>query len=222
MKNHIFIFVVTFLLAHDTTIAHVSKTKTSITHTKNIKRDYSALSDAEIAKLIEKKDTLTQKQKDELIHDQESIIERTETKIGQIISTQLQEERERREKEIREREDSRPAREAAHTAIEHVSLLEKKGKSHKQVKNGIVGLGVVVFLSLVILLIFFSLPQWIIVMLLAVIASIFATFYFWKSTISEDKIAADKRQIALYQTKSDEYAALSEEERCALLVQRIL
>ena len=167
--------------------------------------------------------TITQKQKEELLHDQESIIERTKTEIEQSISRHLQDERDRQEREIHEQEDIRPAREATRTATERVAVLEKKVRTHKRLKIGLVGLGVVVFLALVIILLFFPpLPQWIIALLLAVIASIFATSSFWKSTISEDNITAYKRQIALYQTKSDEYAALSEEERCALLVQRIV
>lgn len=166
--------------------------------------------------------TITQQQKEDLIQNQETIIERTKAEIEQIISVQLQDERSRREREIRDEEDIRPAREAVRTATEHVATLEKKARTHQQLKRGLVGLGLVLFLTLIVILLFFALPQWEIVIILAVIASILVIAYFWKNPISEDKITVYKRQIALYQTKSDEYALLSEEERCTLLVQRIL
>lgn len=166
-------------------------------------------------------EALTQKQKEDLIQNQESILEHTKTEVGHIISGQLQEERDKLEREIHEQEEMHPSREAARVAIERVALLEKKAQSHKLRKYALMGLGVVGFLSLAILLLFVSLPQWTILILLVVTASIFITSSLWKSPIPEDKIAGHKRQIALYQAKGGEYAPLSGKERYALLVQRI-
>jgi hypothetical protein len=167
-------------------------------------------------------ETLTQKQKEELTLNQESIIEHTKAEIEQVLARQLQEESERRERELHEQEELHPAREATRTAIERVALLEKKAQKHKQRRNGLVALGLVVFLALVISLLFFSFSQWITVIVLIVVAAIFVTFYAWKGSISDNMIAEHKRQVALFQTKSGEYAPLSEEDRCALLVQRVL
>jgi hypothetical protein len=51
---------------------------------------------------------------------------------------------------------------------------------------------------------------------------VFTAAFFWKNRISEEKIAEEKREIALFETNGGEYSSLSEEERCALLVQRIM
>jgi hypothetical protein len=77
------------------------------------------------------------------------------------------------------------------------------------------------FFVLVMALFLFPLPQWLLGLLLLVIASIFLVTALWKSPIPESDITENKRQIMLFQTKVGEYAPLSEEERCALLVQRI-
>ncbi|BCL81569.1 hypothetical protein ccbrp13_40340 [Ktedonobacteria bacterium brp13] len=182
---------------------------------------------ANIESIAQQHDTeirdITQKQKEDLIHNQENIIEQTKTEIDQIILVKLQAEKDRMERVIREQEIIRPAREAASTAIEHIAVLKQKARNHKQLKNGLVGgFGVVAFVALVISLILLPLQQWVIIMALAALALIFNTALFWRSNITEDKIVEGKRQIAFFQTKSGEYAPLNEEERCALLVQKIL
>jgi hypothetical protein len=181
---------------------------------------------AEMQTMTERHDaelkTITQEQKEELVLNQGEIIERTKAAVDQMISTRLQEETSRREQELQEAEALRPAREAARTATEHVAALERKIRMHQWLRTGLAGLGVVCFVALVIILLFFSLPQWGTVIALAVIASILVSAFLWKSPIPEDKVAAYRREIACYQTKSDDYAPLSEEERCSLLVQRIL
>jgi predicted negative regulator of RcsB-dependent stress response len=166
--------------------------------------------------------TITQGQKEEFVQNQGEVIERTKAAIEQIISIQLQEERKRREQEIREEEALRPAREAAWTAIGRVATLEKKIRTHQQLKRGLVVLGWVFLAALLVILLFLSVPQWGTVIAIAAITLVLVIPALWKSPISIEKVAAYQREIALYQTGSGDYAPLSEEERCALLVQRIV
>ncbi len=163
-----------------------------------------------------------QEQKEGIIQDQEALVRSTKEEIEHILSSRLQDEKEQREQEIREQEELRPTREAARTAIEHVAKLEKRSQFQKRIKYGLMGLGAFVFLALLVLLLFVPLPQWAIVLLLIVAASIFFTPFFWKSSISDEKLVEHKRQIALYQTGSGDYAPLSDAERVGLLIQRTI
>jgi hypothetical protein len=165
--------------------------------------------------------TLTQEQKEDLTQNLEEITRHTKSEIEQVIATQLQDERKKLEQEIREQEDLRPARAAAQTAIQRIMQLEKRARNHLRRRNGLVGLGFAFVLLLAILLISFPPPQWLSIAILIVIAAAFAASQLWKSGIPEDKLAEGKRQIALFQTKGGDYAGLSEEERCALLAQRV-
>ncbi len=165
---------------------------------------------------------ITQEQKDEIVQNQSEIIERTKAAIEQIISIQLQEERKKREQEIREEEALRPAREATQTAMGRVATLEKKLRSHQRLKRGLFALGWVLLVVFAVIQLFLPLPQWSTVVAIAVIAPMLVIVTLWRSPISVEKVAAHQREIALYQTGSGEYASLSEEERRTLLVQRIL
>lgn len=198
----------------------VEKQKTE-QNIKEIMQQYTATLETIVQHYDGNLKMLIQQLKDELVHQQETTIEQTRATSEHVITKHLQDEKDRLEREIREQELLRPARAAAHAAIERVASLEQKEKAHKQWKYGVRGLGMVGFVVLVIALFFISLPQWLLSMLLMVIASLILVSVLWKSPIPEGDIAEGKRQIKLFQTKSGEYAPLSEEERCALLVQKI-
>jgi uncharacterized membrane protein len=162
---------------------------------------------------------LTQQQKADLMQEHERIVERAKTEIEQVLLKHFQEERNRLEQEIREQEALRPAREAARAAIERVEQRSRRAQAQRRWRGGIFGLGVLVVLALIILLLFVPLPQWVIVLTLLVVIVIFVIASLWRS--ADATLAEDRRQVALYQTQSGEYAGKSEEERIALLVQKI-
>jgi hypothetical protein len=162
-----------------------------------------------------------QKQKETLVLNQDAITQQTKTDIDHIISVELQTEKNRLEREIYEQEYVRPAREASRAAVKLVEDREKELRAHKRLKNIFVLVGVVVALALAGMLVFSQLPQWAVIIPLAVVVSIFVSLHFWKGAIVEGKIVKDKQEVASFKTKSGDYAGISEEDRCALLTQRI-
>ena len=178
---------------------------------------------ANIETIAQQRDTeirgTAQKQKEELILNQDAIVEQTKTDIDHIISKELQIEKSRMEREIYELEDVRPAREAARAAIKLVEDREKELRTHKRLKSGLALLGVAVFIALIVILTFFPSLKAIAVILLLVFGLIIITVALRKSGITEGKIAKDKLEIASFKTKSGDYAPLSEEDQCALLTQ---
>jgi Flp pilus assembly protein TadB len=128
--------------------------------------------------------TITQEQKDEIVQNQSEIIERTKATIEQIISMQLQEERKKREQEIREEEALRPAREATQTAMGRVVTLEKKLRSHQRLKRGLFALGWVLLVVFAVIQLFLPLPQWSTVVAIAVIAPMLVIATLWRKSCS--------------------------------------
>jgi hypothetical protein len=165
---------------------------------------------------------LISKQEENQLRQHEHLVEQAKTEIDQVVSSRLQEDIHRREQEIYEQEELRPFREAARTATERVALQEKQVQAHKRLKNGLIGLDVLAFLALIVMLLFLSLPQWIIAVLLVIIAAIIITVWIWKSPVPEDTLMRNRKEVTLFQTKSGDYASpLGEEEQCALLVQHV-
>jgi hypothetical protein len=178
-----------------------------------------ALGDQKVADL----NVLTSKQEEHLLHQHEQLMEQTKTQIDQVVFSRLQEEIDKLGQEIHERENLRPARDAARTAIAHVTLQERQLKTYKLFRNGLRVLSALVFSALLLTLIFLSLPQWGIVVLLVIIAAIFIATLIWKSPVSETTVLGNKKEVAFFQTKSGDYGSpLNEEERCTLLVQRVI
>ncbi len=171
--------------------------------------------------LIEQAETITDQQKDALRYNLEMVVEQTKTEISQILTNQLQAEMRRREEAIREEERLRPAREAAHAAMARVTTLSRRARSHRLAKMGIEILGLLCIVLLLIVSAFSLLPQWGIALFLAVTISLGLIAYRWKSPVPEKMLTDYQQQIAQFQTKSGPYASLSEEERCALLIQNI-
>lgn len=82
------------------------------------------------------------------------------------------------------------------------------------------GLGTVVVLLLLILL-FFAPPLWVRASGPIMAAVLLTSVAVWRNPISEEKLAAARREVALYQTRSGDYAPLSGDEQRALLLIRI-
>jgi len=150
------------------------------------------------------------------------LVGETKTEVDVAISTRWQEETHKREQEIYEQEARRPTREAARAALNRVAMQEQKGQVHKRLRSGLIGLGGLLLCALIILLLLLSLPQWVSVLLIVIVASIFLTAWIWKSPLPEQTLLHNRKEVELFQTQSGDYASLSEEERCTLLVQRII
>jgi hypothetical protein len=158
----------------------------------------------------------------EILHqDQQAIIETTKTEIEQILLKRFQEEREKITQEIQEQEVLRPSREAVKRAMIQVETRERKAKAQKAVKGTAMGVGWLLLIVILFALAFPFLPNWTLILAIVVFIGLRMLHFFWKDIVPEGKLAEDKRQISLFQTQSEDYAGLGEEERSALLVQRI-
>ncbi len=158
--------------------------------------------------------------KESLLSMHQTLLEQTRQQVDRVILQYLQEERERQQREIREQEEQRPAREAVRAAIERVRLQEKRHIHHQWRLRGMIGLGLGGFLVSLVLL-FFAAPLWIEVSTSLIAVALLVSAALWSNPVPEERLAAARREIALYQARSGEYAPLSEEERRALLLQRI-
>jgi hypothetical protein len=158
--------------------------------------------------------------RNDVLSTHQTLLEQTRQQVDRIILQYLQEERERQQREIREQEEQRPAREAVRTAIERVRLLEQRYSRHQWRLRGMVGLGLGIFLVFLVWL-FFAPPLWIEISTSLIAVALLVSAALWKNPVPEERLAAARREIALYQARSGEYAPLSEEERRALLLQRI-
>lgn len=176
-----------------------------------------ALQDIVAQKIVELS-SITQTHEGHLQH----LVGETKAEVDIAISNRWQEETHRREQEIYEQEVRRPAREAARTAIDRVTIQEQQGQVHKRLRNGLIGLSVLLLVPLIILFLLPSAPRWVGVLLLLIVVSIFFMAFIWKSPLPEQTLQHNRKQVELFQTQSGDYASLSEEERCTLLVQRII
>ena len=162
------------------------------------------------------------KQEEYLLRQHKQLVEQTKAQVDQVVSSRLQEEIDKREQAIYERENLRPAREAARAATERVAFQEKQFQTYKLLRKGLIALDALTFLALIIVFLFLSFPHWASAILLIIFASISLTLWIWKSPVSEQALMNKKKEVALFQTNSDDYTLpLGEEERCALLVQRV-
>lgn len=176
-----------------------------------------ALQDVAEQKIAELR-SITQTHEGHLQH----LVGETKAEVEIAISTRWQEETHRKEQEIYEQEARRPAREAAHAAMNHVAIQEQRGQSHKRLRRGLIGLGGLLLLTLILVVFFLPLPQWVWALLLIIVASVFLMASIWKSPFPEQTLLHNRKEVGLFQTQSGDYASLSEEERCTLLVQRII
>jgi len=176
-----------------------------------------ALQDIAEQKITELR-SITQTHEGHLQH----LVGETKAEVDLAIATRWQEETHRREQEIYEQEVRRPAREAARTAIDHVTRQERQGQAHRRLKNGLIGLSVLLLVPLSILLLLPSVPRWVGVLLLLVVVAIFFLTLIWKSPHPEQTLQHNRKEVELFQTQSGDYASLGEEGRCTLLVQRII
>ncbi|RAQ94316.1 hypothetical protein [Thermogemmatispora tikiterensis] len=159
--------------------------------------------------------------KNDLASTTEALIEQTRQLADQVVLQRFQEAREQLERAIREQEEQRPAREAMRTASERLMRQEREYRRHQWRIWCSIGLGLGVALVLLISL-FFAPPLWIVASGATIAVALLASAALWRNPIPEERLAAARREIALYQARSGDYATLSEEERRALLLQRIV
>lgn len=170
-----------------------------------------------VAQKVTELRSLAQKQEEQL----HQLVAQTRTEMGEAIDRRWEEETRKMEQQMYEKETLRPAREAARAAIDRVTLQEQRVQRYHRLRGGLIGLWVVLLLALVVTL-FSSVPLWISILVIVLIALIFLTIVIWKSPILEQALLYNRKEVERFQTQSDDYTALREEDRCTLLVQRMM
>ena len=171
-----------------------------------------------VAQKITELSSITQTHEGHLQH----LVGETKAEVDLAISTRWLEETHRREQEIYEQEVRRPAREAARTAIDRVTIQEQQRQVHRRLRNGLIGLSGLLLVPLIILFLLPSVPRWVGALLLLIVAAICFMALIWKSPHPEQTLQHNRKEVERFQTQSGEYASLAEEERCSLLVQRMI